>query len=115
MRWCATGKRSQMEATLISKASPVSMSTVDDDIKPPVPKAPKLDDDFMGSDSIVVMPETTRNTGELNSLTVLYYQIPRHAIKSAPMERLLSIVGKIFRPDKCSVKDKTFERLMMIK
>ena len=33
----------------------------------------------------------------------------------APVERLFSIAGKIFRPDKCSMKDKTFERLIMIK
>ena len=76
-----------MEAILISKASPVNMSTAEDDIKPPVAKAPKLDDDFMGSGSSAVILETTGNTGELNSLTILYYQIPRHPIK-------LCILGK---------------------
>ena len=34
---------------------------------------------------------------------------------SAPMERLFSIAGKIFRPDRCVLADDTFENLMFIK
>ena len=35
---------------------------------------------------------------------------------SAPVECLFSIVGKVFRPASCSLKDDTFEKLyMMIK
>ena len=34
---------------------------------------------------------------------------------SAPVERLFSIVGKVFRPERCRLNDKTFEQLMMVK
>ena len=34
---------------------------------------------------------------------------------SAPVERLFSIAGKVFRPERCSLKDDTFEIHMMIK
>ena len=33
---------------------------------------------------------------------------------SAPVERLFSIAGKVFRPEKCRLHDRTFEQLMMI-
>ena len=31
------------------------------------------------------------------------------------VERLFSIAGKVFRPDRCRLKDEMFERLMMIR
>ena len=34
---------------------------------------------------------------------------------SAPVERLFSIAGKVFRPVRCRLNDKTFEQLMIIK
>ena len=37
------------------------------------------------------------------------------AASSAPVERLFSVAGKVFRPDRCRMSDKVFESLMMIK
>ncbi|KAG7156126.1 Zinc finger BED domain-containing protein 4-like 12 [Homarus americanus] len=34
---------------------------------------------------------------------------------SAPAERLFSIAGKLFRPERCNLSDKRFEQLMMIR
>ena len=34
---------------------------------------------------------------------------------SAAVERLFSIRCKVFRPDRCRLKDETFEKLMMIR
>jgi len=34
---------------------------------------------------------------------------------SAPVERLFSVAGKIFRPDRCALQDKTFQQLIFIK
>ena len=37
------------------------------------------------------------------------------AATSAPVERLFSVVGKTFRAERCSLKDNTFQNLMVIK
>jgi hypothetical protein len=34
---------------------------------------------------------------------------------AAPVERLFSIAGKVFRPDRMHIKDETFETIMMLK
>jgi hypothetical protein len=36
-------------------------------------------------------------------------------LDQAPVERLFSIAGKIFRPDRCLLTDTTFETLLLIK
>ena len=125
--------------------SSTTTTTTEGDIQSPVSKATKLDGDFfsfMGSDSSTsTTPVTTGFETELKDylkhpcaknksdplaywkeeefkypvLSVLasrYLAIPA---SSAPVERLFSIAGKIFRPERCSMKDETFERLMMIK
>jgi len=33
---------------------------------------------------------------------------------SAPVERLFSVAGKVFRPEKCRLKGETFYRLMFV-
>ena len=55
------------------------------------------------------------NTERLPNLSILactYLGVPA---SSAPVERLFSIAGKVFRPDRCRLKDKTFKRLMFIR
>lgn len=49
---------------------------------------------------------------QLSKLSLEYFSIQA---SSAAVERLFSIGGKIFRPDRCRLKFKTFQRLMMIK
>lgn len=48
----------------------------------------------------------------LAKLARTYLAIPA---TSAPVERLFSIAGKFFRPDRCRLGDSTFQMLMMIK
>lgn len=66
-----------------------------------------------------VLPWTVThfNTGRANmpmlsTMACKYLTIPA---SSAPVERIFSIAGKIFRPERCRLNDQTFERLMMIK
>lgn len=49
---------------------------------------------------------------QLTQLAVKYLGVPA---SSAPVERLFSIAGKVLRPDRCRLKDSTFEQLMFIK
>ena len=48
----------------------------------------------------------------LASLACKYLPIPA---SSAAVERLFSIGGKIFRPERCRLSDKVFEQLMFIR
>jgi len=48
----------------------------------------------------------------LSNLAIRHLAIPA---TSAPVERLFSIAGKLFRPERCRLNDKTVEQLMMIK
>ena len=48
----------------------------------------------------------------LATLAKKYLCVPA---SSPPVERVFSIAGKIFRPDRCSLSDSTFERLMCVK
>ena len=145
LRWCPADKRCEMEAALINKASSVNIAVSENEMKSPAVKAPKLDDDFfsfMGSESYnsnasettgaesevkdyLKQPCTHRSSDPLkywkgqqsnfpvlSTLAARYLTIPA---SSAPVEWLFSIAGKVFRPERCLMKDSTFERLMMIK
>ena len=48
----------------------------------------------------------------LSKMAVTYLALPA---SSAPVERLFSIAGKVFRADRCLLKDKNFEALMFLK
>lgn len=49
---------------------------------------------------------------ELTTLALRYLAIPA---SSAPVERLFSIAGKVFRPDRCLLSDIRFEQLMFLR
>ena len=48
----------------------------------------------------------------LSSLACKYLCIPA---SSGPVERLFSIAGKVFRPERCRIGDEQFQQLMMIR
>ena len=48
----------------------------------------------------------------LAKMAVKYLAIPA---SSAPVEHLFSVAGKMFRPDRCSLSDKRFEDMMLIR
>ena len=49
---------------------------------------------------------------ELSKIACRYLQIPA---SSGPVERLFSIAGKVFRPDRCRLTDEMFAKLMFIR
>ncbi|KAJ8309282.1 hypothetical protein KUTeg_014156 [Tegillarca granosa] len=55
------------------------------------------------------------NTCRFPNLAKLACQVLCIPATSAPVERMSSVAGKTFRPDRCRLGDKTFENLMMIK
>ena len=52
------------------------------------------------------------NFPTLSKLAKQYLTVPA---SSGPVERLFSVAGKIFHPDRCSLKDHIFETLMFIR
>ena len=48
----------------------------------------------------------------MSKLAKRYLSVPA---SSGPVERLFSIAGKIFRPERCRLTDTVFENLMFIK
>lgn len=60
-------------------------------------------------------PFLERNQNRFPNMALLackYLAIPA---SSAPVERIFSVGGKIFRPERCRLNAKTFEELMIIK
>ena len=145
LRWCEAEKRGRIEADFIKKASTaIQTHPSEEKIKSPVSKSAKLDDDFfsfmapvttmvtqtssgeesevkdylnqpctdMSSDSLEFWKAQQSNFPVLSTIAARYLAIPA---SSALVERLFSIAGKLFRPERCLMKDQTFERLMMIK
>ncbi|KAI0241737.1 hypothetical protein LSAT2_020187, partial [Lamellibrachia satsuma] len=56
--------------------------------------------------------QATYHTKFLTSLRSSITSVPA---SSAPVDRLFSVAGTIFRPDMCSLKDTTFETLMFLR
>ena len=66
----------------------------------------------METDPLQFWMSQQQNSPVLSAMACKFLTIPA---SSAPVERLFSIGGKIFRPERCRLADKTFERLMNIK
>ena len=47
-------------------------------------------------------------------MLVLVLEYFMKKVPSAPVEQLFSVAGKVFRPERCRLKDETFYRLMFI-
>ena len=111
----------------------------------PTKNTPRSDDDFFDLISPVSRTYQKRNiSGAVNELEtylqescqemdtypldywkIYYINYPTLALfankllsthaTSAPVARLFSIAGKVFRPERCSLKDETFEKLNVVK
>ena len=63
-------------------------------------------------DPLVFWMNNQEKIPQLTKIAPNYLCVPA---SSSPMERLFSIAGKVFRPDRCCLKDKIFEELMFIR
>lgn len=73
------------------------------------PAMPCLDE---SDDPLQFWQQQYKNFPQLAELACQYLSVPA---SSAPVERLFSVAGKIFRPDRCNLSDSLFEKLMFIK
>ena len=64
------------------------------------------------SDPLLYWSQNAHQYPELARLSCKYLMIPA---SSAPVERLFSVAGKIFRPDRCRLSDERFEDLMFLR
>lgn len=70
------------------------------------------DCDTMDRDPLMFWKVNEQRFPGLSKLALKYLCTP---VSSAPVERLFSIAGKVFKPERCSLSDQTFHDLMMIK
>lgn len=63
-------------------------------------------------DPLAFWREHAHKFPSLASIAPGYLSIPA---SSAPVERLFSIAGKVFRPERCELADSTFETLMFVR
>ena len=66
-------------------------------------------------EDINVLSYWKQHASEFSTLSKLARQFNTIPALSAPVDRLFSVAGKIFRPDMCSLKDTTFETLMFLR
>jgi len=64
------------------------------------------------ADPLLFWKENQNSFPNLAVLACKYLAIPA---SSAPVERIFSVAGKIFRPERCRLNDKTFKELLTIR
>ncbi|KAK2163448.1 hypothetical protein LSH36_79g05027 [Paralvinella palmiformis] len=64
------------------------------------------------SDRLLYWNSQQRNPHILANTAADYLSVPT---SSAPVERLFSVTGRVFHPDRCLLADLTFDRLMFIR
>ena len=64
------------------------------------------------SDPLTFWKDNRMRFPKLSKLACKYLALPG---SSAPVERLFSVAGKIFRPECCSISDSRFEEMMLIR
>ena len=133
--WCTGSELLRIEARfryfLSSRSTLISDPLISDSSQSPTPKRGRLLSYMASSTS------TTANTlaeiGELDKYLshprlsedddpLVYWNLHQTALptlaklaSSAPVERLFSIAGKLFKPDSCSMSDEVFQKLIMIR
>ena len=71
-----------------------------------------LSEDVQECDSLSYWQVNASRYPNLSTLARKHLAAPA---TSAPVESLFSVAGKIFRPERCLLADKTFESLMFIR
>ncbi|MGH0147837.1 UNVERIFIED_CONTAM: hypothetical protein FKN15_073738 [Acipenser sinensis] len=92
------------------KLVPVSAptpSTLHPEVQDYLTQATVTDD----SEPLTFWKDNRHRYSTLDKLACKYLAIPA---SSAPVDRLFSIAGKIFRPERCNLTDSKFDQLMMI-
>ena len=134
LQWCTSEEKPKCKATLEDKLkTEFSMDTTTDDSIPSYNNffaqllTPNMSKSPPPSELEMYLLEQTMHIDsnplsywQLNAIkfpmlyeaAVKYLAIPA---SSAPVEKVFNIAGKQFRPDRCDLNDKTFEKLMFIR
>ena len=67
---------------------------------------------IVDSDPLLFWQKNSKKFPSLSKIAQKYLHIPA---TSAPVERIFSVAGKTFTPDRCRLGDTAFEQLMNIK
>ena len=103
LKWCSSSdEASSVKDIILAEATRIT---------PPDTEQPRKRSKLF---SFMGMSYWQHHASEFPTLSKLARQSLTIPTSSAPVERLFSVAGKIFRPDRCSFKDTTFETLMFL-
>ncbi|XP_071176366.1 zinc finger BED domain-containing protein 4-like [Mytilus edulis] len=145
VRWCETEEKVDKYVDILKKRVNQKSSSVNVDFEYSSPPCKKVRTEDFFSFMPSTPPTRKRNPSglvnevndyisepciEMSENPLMYWQVNSSRVSllstlakkhlaipatSAPVERLFSIAGKVFRPERCRLNDKTFEQLMMIR